>query len=230
MFLNCFCAFSTAPQKMPSVSLSMLRFVIAYTLVKALFLATSNPFLATRSQPFLVVLRIAIAELSLVLNSMPAYSPSVASRTHTKSSCFSAFLYVLIGLMLAYSSNFWRMLTATLRGAFGTGTVVVGPLKQASDSSSSFHTSGEMYEVPPFFSHHSDPASHGTSSTLELQTFKTFIIALTSSGPIPSPLITAAVLLAKSERRRFFRYLFYCFDLRSTRATMLLSFGNAGVS
>src|SRR5688572_18648466 len=95
--------------------------------------------------------------------------------------------------MLANNSNFWRMLTATLLGAFGTGTVVVGPLKHASDSSSSFHTSGEMYELPPFFSHHSDPASHGTSSTLELQAFRTLVIASTSSGPVPSPLITAAV-------------------------------------
>src|SRR6185503_6918356 len=95
--------------------------------------------------------------------------------------------------MLANSSNFCLMLTATLLGAFGTGTVVVGPLKHASDSSRSFHTSGEMYELPPFFSHHSEPASHGTSSTPELQAFKTLVIALTSSGPVPSPLITAAV-------------------------------------
>jgi hypothetical protein len=86
------------------------------------------------------------------------------------------------------------MLTATLRGAFGIGTVVVGPLKQASDSSSSFQTSGEIYELPPVFCHHSDPASHGISSILELQAFKTLVIALTSSGPVPSPLITAAVL------------------------------------
>src|SRR5574341_424449 len=85
------------------------------------------------------------------------------------------------------------MLTATLRGAFGTGTVVVGPLKHASESSSSFHTSGEMYELPPFFSHHSEPASHCTSSILVLHAFRTLIIALTSSGPVPSPLIIAAV-------------------------------------
>src|SRR5262245_11811211 len=99
------------------------------------------------------------------------------------------------------------MLTATLLGAFGTGTVVVGPLKQASDCSSSFQTSGEMYELPPAFCHHSDPASHVTSSIFELQAFKTLIIALTSSGPVPSPLITAAVFV-KLQTRRFFRYLF----------------------
>src|SRR5690606_3501310 len=122
------------------------------------------------------------------------------------------------------------MLTATLRGAFGTGTVVVGPLKQASDFSRSFHTSGEMYELPPFFSHHSDPASHGISSTVELQAFKTFVIASTSSGPVPSPLITAAVLVAKSAKSRLSSYLIYCFDVSSIRATISLFDGNGGTS
>src|ERR1041385_6647892 len=98
------------------------------------------------------------------------------------------------------------MLTATLLGAFGTGTVVVGPLKQASDSSSSFHTSGEMYELPPFFSHHSDPASHCTSSTFVLHAFKTLTIASTSSGPVPSPLIIAAVFFAKLNQKLFLLY------------------------
>ena len=85
------------------------------------------------------------------------------------------------------------MLTATLLGASGLGIVVVGPLKQASLFSSSFHTSGEIYELPLFFSHHSDPASHVIRSILELHSFNTLIIAWTSSGPVPSPFITAAV-------------------------------------
>src|SRR5437870_13902543 len=109
------------------------------------------------------------------------------------------------------------MLTATLRGASGNGTVVVGPLKQASDSSSSVQTSGEMHELPPFFSHHSDPASLGTSSTWELQAFKTFVIALISSGPLPSPLMTAPIFQAIAKRRRIFRYLFSSLDVSLIR-------------
>src|SRR5574341_248761 len=112
------------------------------------------------------------------------------------------------------------MLTATLRGAFGTGTVVVGPLKHASESSRSFHTSGEMYALPPFFSHHSEPASHCTSSIFVLQAFRTLIIALTSSGPVPSPLIIAAVFKIVQMPSSGFSIYSYL-DLSSTLATML---------
>src|SRR5919108_1478120 len=99
--------------------------------------------------------------------------------------------------MFAYSSNFCLMLTATLRGASGRGIVVVGPLKQASTFSSIFHASSEIYELPlpPFRRHHSEPASHWTNSTDVLHAFNTIIIARTSSGPVPSPRIIAAVLL-----------------------------------
>jgi hypothetical protein len=65
------------------------------------------------------------------------------------------------------------MLTATLFGALEVGTVVVGPLKHASEASNIFHTSSEMYEFPPFFFHHSDPASHWISLILELHSFRT---------------------------------------------------------
>src|ERR671919_2057411 len=85
------------------------------------------------------------------------------------------------------------MLTATLLGALGFGIVVVGPLKHASLFSRRLQTSGEIYEFPPSFSHHSDPASQVINSILELHSLSTFIIAWTSSGPVPSPLITAAV-------------------------------------
>src|SRR5919106_5331257 len=85
------------------------------------------------------------------------------------------------------------MLTATLLGALGVGIVVVGPLKHASLFLRRFQTSGEIYEFPLFFSHHSDPASQVINSVLELHSFSTLIIAWTSSGPAPSPLITAAV-------------------------------------
>src|ERR671922_2834307 len=149
--------------------------------------AISKPFFTIRSQPFFVILRIAIAESSLVLNSMPAYSPSVASLTQIKCICLSALLYVLIGLTLAYNSNFCLILTATLRGAFGLGIVVVGPLKQASLSSSNFQTSCEIYELPPIFFHHSDPASAEINSVLVLHALKTLIMASTNSRPVPSP-------------------------------------------
>ena len=87
------------------------------------------------------------------------------------------------------------MLTATLLGAVEVGIVVVGPLKQASEFSRRFQTSSEIYELPPFFFHHSDPASHGTNLIFELHSFSTWIIASTSSGPVPSPLIITADLL-----------------------------------
>ena len=49
------------------------------------------------------------------------------------------------------------MLTATLLGASGSGTVVVGPLKQASLSDSNFQTSSVIYEFVLFFFQNSDP-------------------------------------------------------------------------
>ena len=87
--------------------------------------------------------------------------------------------------MLAYNSNFCLILTATLRGAYGFGIVVVGPLKHALLSSSKFQTSEEIYELPPDFLHQSDPASHGIISTSVLHIFKTLIIVSTNSGPVP---------------------------------------------
>src|SRR5919202_3372727 len=195
IFSNSLWILSTTSQNIPSVSFKIFLFVIAKIFLKPSSFAIWNPFLTTLSQPFLVILRIAIAESSVILNSIPAYKPSVASRIQMKFNCFSVFLYVLIGLTLAYNPNFCLMLTATLRGAFGFGIVVVGPLKQASLSSSNFQTSLEIYESPPIFCHHSDPASHWIKSTLVSHAFITLIIASTSSGPVPSPLMIAAVLL-----------------------------------
>src|SRR2546427_8079473 len=97
-----------------------------------------------------------------------------------------------MGLTFAYRSNFCLMLTATLFGVPGRGIVVVGPLRQQSESSRTRHVSSGM-KVPPFFSllHHSDPASQLTSSTLAPLTSITERAASTSSGPVPSPLMTA---------------------------------------
>src|SRR5712691_9471895 len=84
------------------------------------------------------------------------------------------------------------MLTATLFGVPGMGRVVVGPLKQHSDSSRIFHVSSGMKLGPlPLFSHHSAPASHGTYSALDPLAFSTKRAASTSSGPVPSPLMSA---------------------------------------
>ena len=71
-----------------------------------------------------------MAASSDILNSIPAYNPSVASLKHTKSSFVfgDSLSYVLMGLTFAYSSNFCRVETATLLGASGDGMVVVGPL------------------------------------------------------------------------------------------------------
>src|SRR5918911_3534217 len=105
-----------------------------------------------------------------------------------------------MGRTLAYNPNFCLILTATLRGAFGFGIVVVGPLKQASLSSSKSQTAAEIYEspLPPLtFCHHSDPASHKTNSSWVPHAFNTLTIASTSSGPVPSPRITAAIFGAK---------------------------------
>src|SRR4029078_1025905 len=110
------------------------------------------------------------------------------------------------------------MLTATLLGASGFGTVVVGPLKQASEDFRVSQTSFEMYELPPFFSHHSDPALHVINSTLVLHDFRTLIIASTNSGPVPSPFIIAAFLLLKSTQKMFdyiHIYLFSYFGIKS---------------
>ena len=90
------------------------------------------------------------------------------------------------------------MLTATLLGAFGSGMVVVGPLKQASLSDSNFQTSSVIYEFVLFFCQNSDPASTGTSSIVLFQDFKTSVIHFTNSGPVPSPFITTAFLFPKT--------------------------------
>src|SRR5712692_3764680 len=84
------------------------------------------------------------------------------------------------------------MLTATLFGVPGRGIVVVGPLRQQSESSRTRHVSPGM-KLSPFFSllHHSHPASHLTSSTLAPLASITARVASTSSGPVPSPLMTA---------------------------------------
>ena len=97
---------------------------------KLFFLAQSKAASTILLQPFLVVFLIAIAESSDRLNSIPAYSPSVASLKHIKSNFLSGdnLSYVLIGLTFAYSSNFCLVETATLLGASGEGIVVVGHL------------------------------------------------------------------------------------------------------
>src|ERR671932_361584 len=195
IFLNSLWILSTTSQNIPSVSFKIFLFVIAKIFLNPSSFAIWNPFLTTLSQPFLVILRIAIAESSVILNSIPAYKPSVASRIQMKFNCFSVFLYVLIGRTLAYNSNFCLILTATLRGAFGFGIVVVGPLKQASLSSSNFQTASEIYVLPPIVCQHSDPASHGISSTFVAHDLKTLIIASTSSGTVPTPHIIETILL-----------------------------------
>src|SRR2546427_13275203 len=84
------------------------------------------------------------------------------------------------------------MLRATLSGVPERGTVVVGPLRHQSEPSRPRHVSSGM-KVSPFFSllHHSDPASQLTSSTLAPLASITERAASTSSGPVPSPLMTA---------------------------------------
>src|SRR6476620_4713789 len=101
------------------------------------------------------------------------------------------------------------MLTATLLGAEVTGTVVVGPLKQASESSRIFQTSSDMYEFPPALLHHSEPASHITYSTCELHSRSTMVMALTSSGPVPSPLIIAEVLVNLNKNPILATYIYF---------------------
>ena len=64
------------------------------------------------------------------------------------------------------------MLTATLLGAFGSGMVVVGPLKQASLSDNNFQTSSVIYEFVLYFCQNSDPASTGTSSIVPVTGFQ----------------------------------------------------------
>src|SRR3989338_4476944 len=99
--------------------------------------------------------------------------------------------------MLEYNSNFWRNVPATLLGASGTGIVVVGPLKHASDSSRIFIVASGMYDLSflPFLSHCSEPASQRIISDWYFLSFKALIIESTPSGPFPSPLITAAFWL-----------------------------------
>ncbi len=67
----------------------MFLFVIAVTLDKLFFLAQSKAASTILLQPFLVVFLIAIAASSDRLNSIPAYSPSVASLKHIKSNFLS---------------------------------------------------------------------------------------------------------------------------------------------
>src|SRR5437870_600864 len=83
------------------------------------------------------------------------------------------------------------MLTATLFGVPGRGIVVVGPLRQQSESSRTRHVSSGMKVAPFSLLHHSDPASHMTSSNLAPLALITARVASTSSGPVPSPLMTA---------------------------------------
>src|SRR5690242_16747001 len=83
------------------------------------------------------------------------------------------------------------MLTATLRGVSGAVRVVVGPLKQQSDSSRILHVSSGIMLGPPWVSHHSAPASQVTKRAFAPLAFRTRSIASTSSGPVPSPLIRA---------------------------------------
>src|SRR5258708_4306761 len=85
------------------------------------------------------------------------------------------------------------MLTATLFGLFGVLGVVVGPLKQQSAASSFLQVSSGIMLGPPCFSHHSSPPSQTTNLTLALLAFTTRSIASMSSGPVPSPLISATV-------------------------------------
>src|SRR5919202_4191754 len=86
-----------------------------------------------------------------------------------------------------------------------------------------------MYDSPAFFFHHSDPASHGINSILVLHVLKTFIIAATSSGPVPSPRITIAVFFAKSNQSKNKTISIYVYlELNSNLATIL--FVKGGIS
>ena len=78
--------------------------------------------------------------------------------------------------------------------------VVVGPLKQASEFFKRVHTWSEIYELPPFFVHHSDPASHEINFIFELHSWSTLTMASTSSGPVPSPLMITADLLNSNQK------------------------------
>src|SRR2546427_9553461 len=84
------------------------------------------------------------------------------------------------------------MLAAPLFGVREGGNVVGAPWGQKWDPSGPRHVSSGM-KVSPFFSllHHSDPASQLTSSTLAPLASITERAASTSSGPVPSPLMTA---------------------------------------
>src|SRR5579875_3263178 len=83
------------------------------------------------------------------------------------------------------------MLTATDFGEPGVQGVVVGPLKHAFVSSRILQVSSGIKLGPPFLSHHSIPASHWINSVSVPVAFMTVSIASTSSGPVPSPLISA---------------------------------------
>src|SRR5271155_3820190 len=95
------------------------------------------------------------------------------------------------------------MLTATLLGVPGAVRVVVGPLKQQSASSRVRQVSSGIMLGPPCFSHHSAPASQVTNSAFAPLAFMTRSIASTSSGPVPSPLISATVFKVLSALLRY---------------------------
>ena len=57
--------------------------------------------------------------------------------------------------------------------------------------------------------HHSEPASHITCSTCELHSRSTMVMALTSSGPVPSPLIIAAVLVNQNKKPILATYIYF---------------------
>src|SRR5208337_1818701 len=87
------------------------------------------------------------------------------------------------------------MLTATLRGVLGPAGVVVGPFKHASAASIIFQLSSGTSVAPPWVCHHSKPASHERNSMFVPTAFRTFKVALVSSGPVPSPLIKATLFV-----------------------------------
>ncbi len=93
------------------------------------------------------------------------------------------------------------LLTATLFGVPGIGRVVVGPLRQQSEVSRIFHVESGMKLGPLCFSHHSVPASHWMNSARVPAALRTDRVASTSSGPVPSPLITATFFKTQGRDR-----------------------------
>src|SRR5208282_253232 len=85
------------------------------------------------------------------------------------------------------------IVTATLRGVFGPAGVVVGPFKQAVADVIIFQLASGTNVGPPFFCHHSNPASQLTKLTEPFTALIILRAASISSGPVPSPLINATV-------------------------------------